>query len=59
MILVKPSHEILSITEKPLLLIETAGRVCYKSEEKIAPGTAEKFSADILKRGHESVIEHS
>jgi len=60
--LVKPSTEILSISGKPdsgLELIELAGRTCYKSEDRIGPGTAEKFVQMVLKRGHESVIEHS
>ena len=38
--------------------IERCGRVCYKSEGKIEEGSAEKFVADIIKRGHESVLEH-
>lgn len=37
MILVKPSFEILAISENPLPLIELAGRTCYKSEDKIIP----------------------
>ena len=39
------------ITEK----IEIAGRVCYQSEPK---GDPEKFIRMIIKRGHESVLEH-
>jgi len=42
----------------PLQVIELAGRTCYKSEEKITNGSAERFAAMILKRGHESVVEH-
>ena len=38
--------------------IERAGRVCYKSESKIEEGSAEKFLANIIARGHESVLEH-
>ncbi|MDO4301498.1 MAG: FAD-dependent thymidylate synthase [Clostridia bacterium] len=38
--------------------IERAGRTCYKSEHNISEGSAEKFIANIIKRGHESVIEH-
>ena len=38
--------------------IEKCGRVCYKSEGKIGDGTAEKFVGNIIKRGHESVLEH-
>jgi thymidylate synthase (FAD) len=59
MILVKPSFEILHMTERPLHLIERAGRTCYKSEDKINIDSAGKFSRMILKRGHDSVLEHA
>ena len=64
MILVKPSHEILTDTiefcsMEQLRIIEQAGRVCYKSEDAITPDSHEKFIKGLLKRGHESVIEHS
>lgn len=39
--------------------LEKIGRVCYKSDDKISENSAEKFIAGILKRGHESVIEHA
>ena len=39
--------------------IERAGRVCYKSEGNIKSDSAEKFIRGIIKRGHESVIEHA
>ena len=38
--------------------IERIGRVCYKSEDKIEGGSAERFVRGIIKSGHESVIEH-
>lgn len=38
--------------------IETCGRVCYKSEDKITDDSAKKFCAGIIKRGHEAVLEH-
>lgn len=38
--------------------IEEAGRVCYKSEDKITEDSARKFVTDLLRRGHEAVIEH-
>ncbi len=44
--------------KKIMLTIERAGRTCYKSEGRIGDGTAEKFIASIIKRGHESVLEH-
>jgi thymidylate synthase (FAD) len=42
----------------PLEIIEKAGRTCYKSEDKITNESSKKFVQMILKRGHESVIEH-
>lgn len=58
--IVKPSIEIFSTEsyEEMLLRIERAGRICYKSEGAIGDGSAERFIKNILKRGHESVIEH-
>lgn len=39
--------------------IEKAGRLCYKSEDKINKTSRYKFINHILERGHEAVIEHS
>jgi thymidylate synthase (FAD) len=39
--------------------IEKIGRVCYKSEDRITEGSAGAFIKAIIKRGHESVIEHA
>ena len=38
--------------------IERAGRTCYQSDWKVGPGTAPDFVRMIIKRGHESVLEH-
>jgi len=62
--LVKPSFEIMEIMGDrkflaPLGLIEQAGRTCYKSEGLITESSCQSFVRNILKRGHESVIEHS
>ena len=38
---------------------ELAARNCYKSEDKIGEGTAERLIRSCIKRGHESVIEHA
>jgi thymidylate synthase (FAD) len=59
MILVKPSATVLSFTPWALELIEEAGRTCYKSEDKITKESAPIFAAAILKRQHDSVIEHA
>lgn len=44
--------------ETILKRIEQCGRVCYKSEDKITEDSAEKFVANIIKRGHGAVLEH-
>ena len=58
---IKPSANLIDPPEYGDLLrrVETAGRVCYKSESKITDGSAEKFVRGIVKRGHEAVLEHS
>lgn len=38
--------------------IETAGRTCYKSEDKISADSSVGFVKRIIKSGHHSVIEH-
>lgn len=57
--LLKPSTEIIKVTVDPLELIEIAGRVCYKSEDKITEESADVFSKMLLKLQHESVVEHA
>lgn len=39
--------------------VEQMGRLCYKSEDKIKEGSAEKFIRGLIKSGHGSVIEHA
>ena len=60
--IIKPSAEIIApldgIPVSRLLTIEKAGRVCYKSEDRITGGSAAKFVEGIIGRGHESVLEH-
>ena len=41
-----------------LNVIELAGRTCYKSEDKIAEGSSEKFAKGIMAHGHEAMMEH-
>ena len=38
--------------------LETIGRTCYKSEDKITTTSAEFFVAKLIKNGHTSVLEH-
>lgn len=58
--IIEPYVEIISKVDPAEVMrtIELAGRVCYKSEGRIKDGSAEKFIKNIIKRGHESVLEH-
>jgi thymidylate synthase (FAD) len=61
---IKPAAELLGIgpqasETEALRLIELAGRVCYKSEDKIGPGSAETLLKKLVDRGHTSVLEHA
>ena len=46
-------------SREDMKLIEAAGRVCYKSEEKITDTSFVDFIESIVRRGHESVLEHA
>ena len=61
--IVSPSIEIMRTgleTEfvTPEQFIEKVGRTCYKSEDKITEDSATKFVGNLIKRGHEAMIEH-
>ena len=58
--IIKPSVEFITPVDGDVILsrIEQCGRVCYKSEDRIADGSAETFCRGIIKRGHEAVLEH-
>lgn len=58
--IIPPSFELMDYPNGMVLLkkIELAGRVCYKSEEKITADSAIGFIQRILNNGHESVLEH-
>jgi thymidylate synthase (FAD) len=57
--LIKPSIEFIWATENPLQVIETAGRTCYKSEDRITSQSAERFVKMLIDNGHEAMIEHA
>jgi thymidylate synthase (FAD) len=61
--IIKPSFEILTSLEKEDILriyknIERAGRISWKSEDKITDNSYEKFIPMIISKNHESVLEH-
>lgn len=57
---IEPRFEMIDLFDGNELLkrIERIGRVCYKSETSITNDSAIKFVENIVKNGHESVIEH-
>lgn len=61
--IIKPSVEIMRTGLEmefitPEQFIEKVGRTCYKSEDKITDDSAAKFVGNLIKRGHEAMIEH-
>lgn len=59
--LIKPYYEIESDIDGEVILrhLERAARTCYKSEHQIGDyEKTKKFVAGLIKRGHESTIEH-
>lgn len=57
---IKSSVELIDTNAQvDILKCELAARNCYKSEDKIAAGSAERLIYGCIKRGHESVIEHA
>lgn len=58
--IIDPKVEVLSPLDGEQILeyIEECGRICYKSESAIKEGSAKTFVKNIIKRGHESVLEH-
>lgn len=57
---VKAGYEILDELNGAEILkkIERVARVCYKSEDKITEGSAEKMVKALIKSGHEAMLEH-
>lgn len=58
--IINAGYEIITPIDGDAILkrIEQCGRVCYKSEDKITEDSAKKFCANVIKRGHEAVLEH-
>ena len=58
--IIDASYEILSELDKNKIYkqIELAARTCYKSEDKITNGSAEKLIKALIKNKHEAMLEH-
>lgn len=55
--IVKQDAKVL-IPESPMKHIEKIGRICYKSEDKIADGSDRKFIRSLYKNKHHAMLEH-
>lgn len=56
--IISPSTEIIASSLRLEQTIEYAGRVCYKSENKITEDSHKGFIARLMDSKHESVLEH-
>ena len=57
--IINPSFKIINISHHDHLnFIENIARTCYKSEEKITKDSSIKFVQNLIKNGHEAMIEH-
>ena len=56
--LVRPSYRILSFPEDAERFLEWVARTCYKSEDRITPGSQITMCNRLIESKHESVLEH-
>lgn len=56
---VKQSVSLNWISPDALLWIERCGRIAYKSQDKITKDSAKTFVNGLIRRAHESVLEHA
>ena len=58
---IKAGFEIMDPVEASYIYkrIEQAGRTCYKSESAITDESSERFVRNLIKRGHEAMLEHA
>jgi thymidylate synthase (FAD) len=57
--IVKPDVELLAVTPDAEKVIESAGRTCYLSFERMDDGTAGDFIRKSILRNHLSILEHA
>jgi len=58
---VKQGFEVITPLNREVVLkrLERIGRTCYKSEDRITPGSASRFVKLIVQNGHEAILEHA
>lgn len=57
--IIEPSVELLHFTPDAEKVIERAGRLCWKSDDKISEGSHTQFIRMIKSKNHASVLEHA
>ena len=59
--IIKAGYEVIDYQHSmnPIKKVERIARVCYKSEDKIGDGTAEKMVRALIKRNHTAMLEHA
>lgn len=57
--IIEPSYQIFKKESNPLKIIETAGRICYKSEENITENSAAEFVKRLVTSKHYAMLEHA
>lgn len=57
---VEQNYEILDQIDGQAILkkLELIARTCYKSEDKIKEGSAERMVSSLIKSGHHAMLEH-
>lgn len=56
--IIKPSATYMEHNVTPYEFIERVGRTCYKSEDKITDGSAERFVKNLISSNHWAMLEH-
>jgi len=56
---IKAKYEFLRFDDNVLNIIEQAARTCYKSEDKITEGSAERLIKNLVNNEHYAMLEHS
>ena len=55
--IIEQTHELISLPDNCLEILEKAGRTCYKSEARITEDSAEKFVDMLVRHKHHAMIE--
>ena len=57
--IINANAELIETADHPYIMVERAGRTCYKSEDNITPESATRFVKMMVKNGHLAMLEHA